>query len=76
LLRSLRDAGLPSTTQTVSVRSLRQVAKSVPTAMVVEGRQRSRRIPIALTTFVIEHPQARFVVDPALCVDAVRRVIA
>jgi glyoxylase-like metal-dependent hydrolase (beta-lactamase superfamily II) len=75
-LRSLRDAGLPSTTQTVSVRPLRQVAKSVPTAMIVEGRRHPRRIPIALTAFVIEHPQARFVVDPALCVDAGHRALA
>jgi glyoxylase-like metal-dependent hydrolase (beta-lactamase superfamily II) len=75
-LRSLRDAGLPSTTQTVSVRPLRQVAKTVPTAMIVEGRRRPRRIPIALTAFVVEHPQARFVVDPALCVDAVHRAVA
>jgi glyoxylase-like metal-dependent hydrolase (beta-lactamase superfamily II) len=75
-LRSLRDAGLPSTTQTASVRSLRQVAKSVPTAMIVEGRRRPKRIPIAMTAFVIEHPQARFVVDPALCVDAAHRAMA
>jgi glyoxylase-like metal-dependent hydrolase (beta-lactamase superfamily II) len=75
-LASLRDAGLPSTTQTVSVRPLRQVAKPVPTAMIVEGRRYPRRIPIALTAFVVEHPQARFVVDPGLCVDAVHRAVA
>jgi glyoxylase-like metal-dependent hydrolase (beta-lactamase superfamily II) len=74
-LRGLTDAGLPSVTQTVTVRALRQVAKDVPTAMIVEGRRRPPRISIALTAFVIEHPRARLLVDPGLCVDAGRRAI-
>jgi glyoxylase-like metal-dependent hydrolase (beta-lactamase superfamily II) len=75
-LRSLRDAGLPRAEQAVKVRALRQVAQPVPTAMIVEGRRAPRRIRIALTAFVIEHPQARFIVDPGLCIDAEHRALA
>jgi glyoxylase-like metal-dependent hydrolase (beta-lactamase superfamily II) len=75
-LRSLRDAGLPSTRQTVTVRTVRQVPALVPKAMVVEGARGTQRIPIALTAFVIEHPQARILVDPGLCSDAEHRALA
>jgi glyoxylase-like metal-dependent hydrolase (beta-lactamase superfamily II) len=75
-LRDLKFAQLPDASRTVAVRALRQVAKPVPTAMIVEGRRRPSHIPIALTSFVIEHPQARFVVDPSFCIDAERRAVA
>jgi glyoxylase-like metal-dependent hydrolase (beta-lactamase superfamily II) len=76
LLRSLRNAGLPHTTKTVTIRALRQVPKPVPTAMIVEGRRHPRRIPIALSAFLIEHPQARVLVDPGVCIDAEQRAVA
>ena len=35
-----------------------------------------RRIPIALSAFLIEHPQARVLVDPGVCIDAEQRAVA
>ncbi len=75
-LRSVVDAGLPNPGATVTVTALPQVPRSVPTAMIVEGVFSPRRIDNAMTTFVVSHPQARFVVDPALCLDVEKRAIA
>ncbi|OBA68191.1 MBL fold metallo-hydrolase [Nocardia sp. 852002-20019_SCH5090214] len=75
-LASIPDAGLPEPRGVVSVRALPQAPRSVPTAAVVEGTFTPRRIDNALTAFVVEHPQARFVVDPGVCLDAERRAIA
>jgi glyoxylase-like metal-dependent hydrolase (beta-lactamase superfamily II) len=75
-LRSLTDAGLPKTSVTVSVTALRQVCQSVPTSFIVEGRREPRRIGNSLTSFVVTHPQATFVVDPGVCVDAGKRAVA
>src|SRR4051794_40372857 len=63
-LRSLTDAGLPKTSVTVSVAALRQVPQSVPTSFIVEGRREPRRLGNSLTSFVVTHPLATFVVDP------------
>lgn len=75
-LASIVDAGLPTPRTTVRVRALPQVPRSVPTAAVVEGTFTPRRIDNALTAFVVEHPEARFVVDPGVCLDAEHRAIA
>ncbi|MBL1077052.1 MBL fold metallo-hydrolase [Nocardia sp. 2] len=75
-LRSITDAGLPSPRSTVRVRALEQVTRPVPTPMIVEGLFTPRHIGNALTTFVIEHPQATFLVDPSVCDDYRRRAIA
>ena len=75
-LNRLTDAGLPRPQHTVRIRALRQVPKSVPTAGIVEGTRRPRRIPLAMTTFVIEHPYARFIVDPGMCTDVAPRVLS
>ncbi|OBF33424.1 MBL fold metallo-hydrolase [Mycolicibacterium peregrinum] len=75
-LQQLSDVGAPPATQTVRVRALRQMPKWVPTAGTVEGTRSPRRIPIALTAFVIEHPRARFVVDPGMCADVGTRVLS
>ncbi|MGW0246431.1 MBL fold metallo-hydrolase [Nocardia goodfellowii] len=74
--RALVDAGLPTPRRTVRVTALPQVTRSVPTAMIVEGTFTPRRILNALTTFVIEHPDATFLVDPSVCRDAGKRAIA
>lgn len=75
-LRSLTDAGLPPATRTVTITPLRQVSRPVPTAMIVEGRRNPRHIPNALQSFVVTHPEATFLVDPSLCLDAERRAVA
>lgn len=74
-LQQLSDAGVPSSKQTVRVRTLRQMPKWVPTAAIIEGTRTPRRVPIAMTAFVVEHPRARFVVDPGMCADVSTRVL-
>ncbi|MGB8405759.1 MAG: MBL fold metallo-hydrolase [Mycobacterium sp.] len=74
-LRSLVDAEMPTTSQVVRVQALRQVARPVPTPVVVEGMHTPRRIDVAITAFVVEHPAARFVVDPGICTDVRQRVL-
>lgn len=76
LIRSIVDSGLPDARRTVRVTALRQVPRSVPTVAIVEGTFTPRRIDNALTSFVIEHPEATFIVDPSFCLDAERRAIA
>ncbi len=75
-LRSITDAGLPVARRTVEITALEQVPRPVPTAMVVEGRFDPKRIRNALTSFVVRHPEATFLVDPSFCLDAERRAIA
>lgn len=75
-LRSITDAGLPTPRATVRVTALEQVPRSVPTAAIVEGVHTPRRITNALTTFLVRHPSAVFLVDPSVCLDAETRAIA
>lgn len=75
-LGSLTDAGLPQTSVAVSVTALRQVRQSVPTSFIVEGRRQPRRLGNSLASFVVTHPQATFIVDPGVCVDAEKRALA
>jgi glyoxylase-like metal-dependent hydrolase (beta-lactamase superfamily II) len=75
-LASLNDAGLPKASTTVRVTTLKQVPQSVPTGLVVEGRRRPRRIDNSLASFVVTHPEATFIVDPSICVDAETRAVA
>lgn len=75
-LRGVLDAGLPDATRTVTVTALPQVPRPVPTAAIVEGTFTPARIENSLTSFLVAHPEATFIVDPAVCVDAERRAIA
>jgi glyoxylase-like metal-dependent hydrolase (beta-lactamase superfamily II) len=75
-LRSLTDAGLPQSSVTVSITALRQVRQSVPTSFIVEGRRQPRRLGNSLASFIVTHPQATFIVDPGVCVDAGNRAVA
>ncbi|WP_067687143.1 MBL fold metallo-hydrolase [Nocardia jejuensis] len=76
LLRSITDAGLPTARATVKITTLEQAPRSVPTAAVVEGTFTPRRVDNSLNTFVVQHPRATFLVDPAVCLDAEERAIA
>ncbi|MGH3559290.1 MAG: MBL fold metallo-hydrolase [Mycobacterium sp.] len=75
-IRSIVDAGLPDPRNTVTLRALPQVPRSVPTAAIVEGTFAPRRVQNSLTSFIVTHPKAAFIVDPAVCVDAEHRAIA
>ncbi|MGW4535745.1 MBL fold metallo-hydrolase [Nocardia sp. NPDC004340] len=75
-LRSITDAGLPRAERTVTVTALTNFPRPVPTQVVVEGVSTPRRITSALSSFVIQHPEATFIVDPGFCIDAEHRAIA
>ncbi|OBJ80932.1 MBL fold metallo-hydrolase, partial [Mycobacterium colombiense] len=75
-LRSVVDAGLPSPARTVTATALPQLPRPVPTAAIVEGTFAPARVENSLTSFVVTHPEATFIVDPAVCVDVERRAIA
>lgn len=75
-IRSIVDAGLPDPRGTVAVTALPQAPRSVPTAMIVEGMFKPARIENALTSFIVKHPEATFIVDPAVCLNVEQRAIA
>jgi glyoxylase-like metal-dependent hydrolase (beta-lactamase superfamily II) len=75
-IRSVVDAGLPDAGATVTIAALPQIPRSVPTAVIVEGTFSPARVENAMTSFVLRHPDATFIVDPALCVDVEQRAIA
>jgi glyoxylase-like metal-dependent hydrolase (beta-lactamase superfamily II) len=75
-IRSVVDVGLPNPVATVSITALPQIPRSVPTVAIVEGTFSPARIENAMTSFVLSHPHATFIVDPALCVDVEQRAIA
>ncbi|HSS24938.1 MAG TPA: MBL fold metallo-hydrolase [Mycobacterium sp.] len=75
-IRSIVDAGLPDPRCTVSVIALPQVPRSVPTAAIVEGTFKPARVDNSLTSFIVKHPKATFIVDPAVCTHAEQRAIA
>lgn len=65
-LDSLSLAPLPDVRQTVQVEVLRQRPRLVPSAFVAEGTSPFSRLQIGLTTMVVTHPRARFLLDPAV----------
>ena len=75
-INSISDMGLPKPRYTVTVTALPQVPRAVPTMAVAEGTFTPRRIANSLTSFVVEHHQAAFIVDPSVCVDVEKRTIA
>ncbi|MEV6770768.1 MBL fold metallo-hydrolase [Nocardia sp. NPDC051030] len=74
-LAALQVAELPPARATVRFRSLLQGRLSAPTTIVAEGVRSLRELPMSMGAFLIEHPKARFLVDPALCADVHERVI-
>ena len=75
-LASLHDAGLPRGQTAVKVRALPQVFKTFPTPFIAEGVMTPRSIRNAMTAFVVEHPQATFVIDPGICTHVRARAVA
>ncbi|WP_282782676.1 MBL fold metallo-hydrolase [Nocardia sp. CC201C] len=60
---------------TVTLRALIQGRMAAPEIIVAEGVRSLRELPMAMGAFLIEHPRARFLVDPALCANVHERVI-
>lgn len=72
---ALSLAPLPAVRQTVQVTVLRQRPRLVPSAFVAEGTSPFTRLEIGLTTMVVTHPRARFLLDPAVSRAVHERVI-
>ncbi|MFE7744745.1 MBL fold metallo-hydrolase [Nocardia sp. NPDC057455] len=75
LLASITDAGLPPARATVRLTALVHGVRPAPAYGVIEGVLRPRTVAIAMTSFLVEHPRARFLVDPAMCTDVHTRVL-
>lgn len=59
----------------VRLTALPQARLTAPAAVVAEGAWRPWRLALGMTTFLVEHPTARILVDPALCTDVHQRVL-
>ncbi|MEU7629885.1 MBL fold metallo-hydrolase [Nocardia sp. NPDC049220] len=75
LLANLEVVPLPSASATVRLTVLTQATMSAPTTLVAEGVRSLRAMPLSMAAFLVEHPKARFLVDPALCAGVHDRVL-
>lgn len=66
---------LPPARATVALTAFPQGLQSAPTMAVAEGVLRPPVVTLAMTSWLVEHPRARFLVDPALCADVHDRVL-
>lgn len=74
-LARLEVAELPPARTKVALTALVQARTSAPAAVVAEGLRTLRSLPMAMGAFLIEHPKARFLVDPAICAAVHKRVL-
>ncbi|WP_328389512.1 MBL fold metallo-hydrolase [Nocardia sp. NBC_00416] len=74
-LAGLESAPLPPVRASVGLTVLVQGRMSAPTTVVAEGVRSLGHLPMAMAAYIVEHPSARFVVDPALCAQVHRRVL-
>ncbi len=76
LRQRVRERPAPPAARTVRLTALPQGRAAVPTVVLAEGIWGlPLRTPIGMGGFLVEHPRARFLVDPALCADVHRRVL-
>jgi N-acyl homoserine lactone hydrolase len=75
LLASLTPVPPPPARVTVGLRTLPQSRTSAPVAIVAEGVRSLRTVYTVYGTFLVEHPQARFLIDPGLCANVHERVL-
>ncbi len=75
LLAGLEPVPLPQTKATVGLTVLMQARMAAPTTIVAEGVRSLRELPMTMSAYLIEHPTARFLVDPALCAGVHDRVL-
>ncbi|QXN91566.1 MBL fold metallo-hydrolase [Nocardia iowensis] len=74
-LASLVTAPAPKAQATVRLTSIMQAKMAAPTIIVAEGVRSLRELPMSMGAFLVEHPRARFLVDPAICSDVHERVL-
>lgn len=60
---------------TVRLVALLQARSSAPTTIVAEGVRSLGTLRLGMGAFLIEHPRARFLVDPAMCAGVHDRVV-
>lgn len=72
---SLPDAGLPKASAAVTLTAFAQVARPVPTFAIVRGVRKPARLLNSMTSFLVRHPSATFLIDPAICDDVRGRVL-
>lgn len=75
LLSSLNDVGAPNARRKVKLTPLVQARQLAPTCAIAEGAWRPPRLTLGMTSFLVEHPRARFLVDPAMCAHVHQRVL-
>lgn len=75
LLASLDPVPPPQVRQSVKLTVLMQAHLAAPATIVAEGVRSLRELPMSMAAYLVEHPQARFLVDPALCANVHRRVL-
>ncbi|NNC13659.1 MBL fold metallo-hydrolase [Planctomonas sp. JC2975] len=75
LARSSGAAGLPAARETVTLTAFRQVRREVATPTVADGLRHPARVGNAMTSFLVRHPDANILVDPAICDDVHHRVL-
>ncbi|WP_223884806.1 MBL fold metallo-hydrolase [Nocardia colli] len=74
-LAGLVSAPAPKATATVRLIALPQATMAAPAIIVAEGVRSLRELPMSMGAFLVEHPQARFLIDPAICADVHTRVL-
>jgi N-acyl homoserine lactone hydrolase len=75
LLARLENVGVPRARAIVRLTALPQASMSALAVVVAEGARRPWRLALGMTTFVVEHPSARILVDPSMCTDVHQRVL-
>lgn len=75
LLARLEVTDPPPATRTVGLTALTQARTSAPEILVAEGHRSVRSYPMGYASFLVEHPRARFLVDPSMCSTPHRRVL-
>lgn len=64
-LAAVDPGELPRPSTTVHLRALPQIARTAPGWLIAEGAGPRSTVRLGLRTFVVEHPQARILLDPS-----------
>ncbi|MHA7984931.1 MBL fold metallo-hydrolase [Rathayibacter sp. CAU 1779] len=62
---------LPAASRSVTLTAFRQARRELPTPMVADGVRTPSRVANSMTSFLVQHPEANILVDPAIC-DGIR----
>ncbi|WP_229683939.1 MBL fold metallo-hydrolase [Nocardia camponoti] len=74
-LANLEYVPPPKAETTVEFTALTQATLSAPTSVITEGVASLGSTVMGMSTFVVRHPEATFLVDPALCAGVHERVL-